>query len=370
MVSVRSRTWRLGLVVIGVVLVSAAFIPAVYRDPDTGTTVLSNPFRFVLTVGPGGIVVALGHRLERFDIEGDLYSRILAWSVAGAGAFLFITLLVTWMYAYSESAVVLDAFSLQVGAGVGAATGSVVGISEARTITREREAARERSAATAAAEQREKLRFLNNLLRHHVLNGLQIIQGNAEMLRVEHDPECADTIIERSDAIAELVRNVRTLVAADTIDPKREPIDLTALLRRELTAIEELHPDAVIEADIPEGLQVLAGRFLQAVFENLLCNAAEHNDATTPKMTVEAERLGEQVRVCIADNGPGIEDVTDAFEPGDSGTRGVGLHLVRRLITRYDGEISVESGDSGTIVEVALPAVPPESPEMATDLAD
>lgn len=283
---------------------------------------------------------------------------------------MVITLSIGGMSYYSQGTTSVSGFALHLGAGVGAAAGTVAGIQETRTLTREREAARERAVAAAAEAERENLVFLNNLLRHHVLNGIQIIRGNAEVLREEHDTDCADTIVERSDAIAGLVRNVRTLVDADATESSRGPVDLSAVLRREAATLEESHPGAAVEVDVPDGLSVAADSLVSTVFEDLLRNAVEHSDAATPRVTVAAETAGDDVRARILDDGPGIQDVPDAFEPGDSGSRGVGLHLVRTLVARYDGDLTVNSDDEGTTVEVALPAAPTDAERQSSPTAD
>lgn len=365
-----TRWWRYALAGVGVCLVAAAFLPGVYRDPTTGATVLSNPFRFLLTVGPGTGLVALGLQLDRFAIDEDLYGRVVTWCAAGTTVFLTIILLVESMQFYSQGTFSPSGFALHLGASVGALTGAVVGVSETRAVTRAREAARERAAVVAAEEEREKLVFLNNLLRHHVLNGLQIIRGNAEVLTEDHVPESATTIVERSDEITELVQNVRALVDADTSDPAREPVDLCSVLETELAELEADHPEARIQAAVPDGLSVLAGPLLPSVFQNLFRNAVEHNDAASPRVTVAAQRAGDTVRVTIADDGPGIDDVSRAFELGDSGSRGVGLPLSRRLVARYDGELTVDADGDGTTVAIALPAAGADTAARAPTAAD
>jgi signal transduction histidine kinase len=286
----------------------------------------------------------------------------LGWRGAGAGVFFLVVVRIAGMSYYSRGTADVTGFSFHLALGLGAATGTVVGIQETRTTTREREAARERAAAAAAEAERENLLFLNNLLRHHVLNGLQVIRGNAAVLREEHDPDSARTVVERSDAVAAVVRNVRTLVDANTTDPSLDRVDLSAFLRREVDALGESYPETVVETDVPDGLSVVADSLLPTIFENLLHNAVEHNDEAVPRVIVEAEAAEDGVRVRVADNGPGIEDVPDAFEPGDSGSRGVGLHLVRTLVSRYDGDVTVDSSDDGTTVEVTLPAAPCDRP--------
>jgi signal transduction histidine kinase len=44
------------------------------------------------------------------------------------------------------------------------------------------------------------------------------------------------------------------------------------------------------------------------VFENLLTNAVQHNDADLPEITVDIEQDERTTTVSVADNGPGIPD--------------------------------------------------------------
>ena len=78
---------------------------------------------------------------------------------------------------------------------------------------------------------------------------------------------------------------------------------------------------------------------------------------------LSADRVGDQVHVRVADNGPGIpntdlKQVFDPFfttkEPG-KGT-GLGLNIVYRIVTKYRGTIRIECPpDGGTIFHLRFP---------------
>lgn len=98
------------------------------------------------------------------------------------------------------------------------------------------------------------------------------------------------------------------------------------------------------------------------VFKDILSNAVEHNDTDAPQVTVTVEEHTDSVAVRIADNGPGIPEadrarLVEAGEQGpDSVGHGLGLYLVRTLVDRYDGDISIRANDPrGTVVEITLP---------------
>jgi len=121
--------------------------------------------------------------------------------------------------------------------------------------------------------------------------------------------------------------------------------------------------DAQISTD--EAL-IDADRFIQ-VITNLLSNAAKFS----PKgeaVTVTLARAGANVRVSVADKGPGIpeafrERVFEKFAQADgsdsrrlAGT-GLGLAIVKNIVSRLEGSISFETEcGRGTTFHVDLPA--------------
>lgn len=326
----------------------------------------SNPFRILLGIGPGVVLLAGGVRLARGALDADLRRRVAGWTAVGAVALLAVYALFQLEDLASGQAVTVSAFTVRVAAGVGAIGGIGVGVQEAKSVYNAREQERERTRREVVEREREALLFLNNVLRHHVLNGMQIIRGNAETLADADDPatrERAETIVERSESVVDLVQNVRSLVRAtsETLDP--EPTDLGAVLADAAASVRDAHPDAVIEVERADAT-VLAGPLLTAVFENLLRNGVEHNDGDRPRVTASVSPGPDTATVRVADDGPGIpeERRETLFEPADHGDQGLGLYLVDTLVERYGGSVAVTENDPrGTVVTVELPRVGSEA---------
>jgi len=118
---------------------------------------------------------------------------------------------------------------------------------------------------------------------------------------------------------------------------------------------------------------------IEMIFRNLIDNAIKYS-GDAPHVQIDSWLNGRgQVLVRIADNGPGIPAklrrkvfgrfvrVGSELERSKPGT-GLGLFIVRTLVKRMRGSISVRSQNSGpgTIFEVELPAEPvivsPEAP--------
>jgi signal transduction histidine kinase len=74
------------------------------------------------------------------------------------------------------------------------------------------------------------------------------------------------------------------------------------------------------------------------------------------------ENHTDTVRVCVADNGPGVPDEQkqDIFGKGKKGLNsegtGIGLHLVQTLVESYGGDIwATDNEPQGAIFIVQLP---------------
>ena len=106
-------------------------------------------------------------------------------------------------------------------------------------------------------------------------------------------------------------------------------------------------------------------RMLQ-VMNNLLSNAVKFM-APGGRVVLRGERIGGEVRISVADTGPGIPDdqlemVFERFSQLHAGDRpglGLGLYISRCIVDAHNGRVWAESPDgSGTTIYVTLPAQP------------
>jgi signal transduction histidine kinase len=129
-------------------------------------------------------------------------------------------------------------------------------------------------------------------------------------------------------------------------------VDVGALIRGMLDSYPEFQPSRAtinIDGDIPNVIGNEAG--LTQTFSNLLGNAVKFvKPGEQPHVTIRAEESKGWVRIWIEDEGIGIESVAlpkvfDMFTRAQTtheGT-GIGLALVRKVVTRMGGKLGVES---------------------------
>lgn len=207
---------------------------------------------------------------------------------------------------------------------------------------------------------RDSFAFLNKLLRHHVLNRMNVVVGLLRQLSVagEEDEERLARIADQSEAVVDLVQQVRTLAHTLEGDVDPERTDLAGLLRERIRAFEERFEGVEVEADLPEGVPVDADDALALAFDELLQNAVEHHETGLPRVRVALQADGGTATVRVADDGPGIPDdrKEEAFARGVRGNEGIGLYLAWTVVERHGGDVDVYDNDPrGTVVEVELP---------------
>ena len=213
------------------------------------------------------------------------------------------------------------------------------------------------------------------MLGHELRNPLAPIVTAVDLLKFNDAVKRERDVIERHTH--HLVRIVDDLldisrVTRGHIELRREPVPLSSVLQR---AVEIATPLVMrhrhhLEVDQTQDamLQGDAIRLAQ-IFGNLLTNAAKF---TPPggKIAVLVTKTSERVRVTVRDNGVGIarDQLQRIFEPFVQADRardvlqgglGLGLAIVRNLVERHHGAITVESEGKGkgTAFTVDLPVV-------------
>jgi signal transduction histidine kinase len=226
---------------------------------------------------------------------------------------------------------------------------------------------------------RRKDEFLATLS-HELRNPLAPIRNAVELMRrAGRDPQIAEralAIMERQ--LHQLVRLTDDLldisrITRNTIELRRDRIDLRAVLRSAIETIEPLSHGAGHEltANLPGEPLWVYGDFtrLAQAFVNLLNNAVKYTDRGG-RIAVDATVEAGGAAVSLRDTGIGIDpavlprifDMFVQIDPGSSRARsglGIGLALTKRLVELHGGSIEAHSAGAGagTTFVVRLPLV-------------
>ena len=200
---------------------------------------------------------------------------------------------------------------------------------------------------------------------HELRTPLQIIKSNAEGLEYNLiDKDKAALVIKKeTDKLGELVEDIIVLSrlearSKDMVYTKgdlRETFSYT--MERFATVLNERKIS--VEYDFSETPVYFEydERSMERALQNLLSNAVRY---TRGKLKIACKELEERIVIKVSDNGPGIssEDlprVFDRFYKGKDGVHGIGLSIVKSIITSYKGRIEISTGSEGTTFTVFLP---------------
>jgi len=212
---------------------------------------------------------------------------------------------------------------------------------------------------------------------HELRTPLNIILGYAHLLlerefgEITPDQSMSLTRIERSGQ--ELLELVGTTLHVGRLDAGAVPLEVTRFNLAELIDEVSRETRELWERDgldyqvslpsEPIGLNTDRAK-LKVVLKNLIGNAAKFTERGS--IRVEATRRGDRTAIAVRDTGIGISPevlpiIFDRFRQADSSTTrrfggvGLGLYIVRRLVTMLGGDVEVEStAGEGSVFTVSL----------------
>jgi PAS domain S-box-containing protein len=209
-----------------------------------------------------------------------------------------------------------------------------------------------------------RLEVLNRVLRHDLRNEANVIIGYAGMLQDENcELTKAKKIRETAYGLVELGDTARQIEhALDRSSETGGSIVLTGVLHNCIDCARKKYPNADIQTEIPEGIQVNVNEQIDSVFDNVIENAIEHNDSESPLVSIAVTTSDPDfVTVEIADNGPGFPDrerqvLEQGTETQLKHSLGLGLWLVNWIIVDSGGKVTFEDNDpQGSVVAIDLP---------------
>jgi len=176
---------------------------------------------------------------------------------------------------------------------------------------------------------------------------------------------CLRDILNCAHRISEIVNGLR-LYSRASRDGKQTLVDLNEVLEESLKMVRlatKTRPTKVIKKFQPLDKMKANWGEIQQIFNNLITNAFQAMDGKAGDLVLATRSLGDAVEVKVSDNGMGIppellNKIFDPFfttkNPGE-GT-GLGLNIVYRIVSKYEGKIDVESRkDIGTTFTIQFP---------------
>ena len=198
---------------------------------------------------------------------------------------------------------------------------------------------------------------------HELRTPITVSLSGIELIKLEDNTERRNELLDillnnlhRQNRIIDDLVDISN-IKRGTIKLNVEDVDLETILIKVKNEIEfvALKKNIKITTDIQKNLPKIRFDFdeLKHILYNLLDNAIKFNK-DEGKVTIEASKEGDFIKVCVADTGIGIdieklERIFERFYQIDSRTTrkysgtGMGLAIVNELVAAYGGKVWVES---------------------------
>ncbi len=208
---------------------------------------------------------------------------------------------------------------------------------------------------------------------HDLQEPLRMISGFSDLLREGYQDLLTGDGLEYLDFITNGARQMRQLLtdllsyarAGKELDESTELVDLNLVLKQVMDNLEMAIAEsgAAVTCEPLPAVYGHAAHFVQ-VFQNLIGNAIKYREKRPLTIRIFAEKLNDEWRFAVVDNGMGIDpkyhqQVFGVFKrlhgraiPGT----GIGLAICQRVVDHYGGRIWVESqADQGAKFCFTLP---------------
>jgi PAS domain S-box-containing protein len=237
-----------------------------------------------------------------------------------------------------------------------------------------RDLSEQRRTEKALLDVNRKLKLLNGVTRHDILNQLLILRGNLDLSK-EYigDPEKMADFIRKEDAIADVINKqilfTRYYESIGVHEPCWQEIEL--LIKNAMASLPLR--GVRVDTDVA-GIEILADSLLEKVFYNLMDNSLRYGGERMNLIRISSYSSGPDHILLYEDNGEGIpsEEKMLVFERGYGRNTGLGLFLVREILG-ITGITIQETGvfGKGVAFEIHIPAgdfrSSPENKELFRD---
>jgi len=235
-----------------------------------------------------------------------------------------------------------------------------------------------RDVSARADLEEKKARFFSSLS-HELKTPLSNMQGYLDLLLAEDagplndtQREFLSTAYREEQKLASFIDELLEMGRFEGTEYsyRQEILDLSGILSNLARGFKAVaaKKGLQLETGIAPDLALFGDKDrLTQAFSNLIGNAVKYTETGTVSLKAAFDQEADQVVVEVADTGPGIpkEDQEKIFEmfyrldhhqgEGTAGT-GVGLYIVKRVITRHDGRITIQSAPgAGSTFRVYLP---------------
>lgn len=229
-------------------------------------------------------------------------------------------------------------------------------------------------------EQKDKLSNINlqkdtlmNILAHDLKAPFNRILGLADLMKTDqgNEQQYVQMIDRMSQSGVDLIKNILEVNKLETGEAHEsiDKVDIKNVLTEKIQHYKEDAQQKSIElnTDISVDQQFVTNQlFLERIIDNLISNAIKYSPSNS-KVNVRVSVKENYLKLSVADQGPGFTEedkkhlytkfkTLSAKPTGGEASNGLGLSLVKTLVEKLKGNITLQSEiGKGSIFEVVVP---------------
>jgi PAS domain S-box-containing protein len=228
-----------------------------------------------------------------------------------------------------------------------------------------------RRTADELAQSNTELEQFAHVVSHDLKAPLRAISSLAQWIHSDHHDvlgeegrENLDLLVGRAHRLQDLIEGILRYSRAGRQKSTLARVDSREIAR---SAVEAIAPPASIRVIIDESLPHVTydATQLRQVFQNLVDNGVKHLGRPSGEISITCHDRPDADEFSVRDNGVGIDaqhfdrifTMFQTLKPRDEfESTGIGLALVKRIVERYGGTISVQSEpDQGATFRFTVP---------------
>jgi PAS domain S-box-containing protein len=213
---------------------------------------------------------------------------------------------------------------------------------------------------------------LSASIAHELNQPLMAILANAQAAKrwlatappkTEEAVASVDRVIRDSRGADQTMQKIRALFRRDTFEKKEA--NISEILSEAVRLVQEdpSKRHITVESEIGEDLPRISVDPIQVqqVLINLIANAIEAMEGSPrdPRLVIRVTANGQEMLIQVIDNGPGVDDPENIFEPFISTKKkgmGIGLAVSRSIVEAHQGQLWAENNaDFGAQFTLKLP---------------
>jgi len=199
-------------------------------------------------------------------------------------------------------------------------------------------------------EANEALEIMNKVLRHDILNDLNIALNFCDLIATQ-DEDIKQRVMNTISKCVELIENTGELERAFNRKIDSNGIKLSDI-RTKIKELSKNYPE--LKINTIGNCKIIVDESISTVFDNIVRNAKVHGKANNIDISLKKE--GKNCEIWISDDGVGIPDkykdkiFNEGFSQGPNKGLGLGLYISKKIMEMQGGEIEVrDNNPNGSI---------------------